>query len=91
MPELNFRVKIQGGKKTPLGVWVTPQSINGKSLSFQNGTVISENEFADIIHSAIIYYVNNGNKQCSLDTIAKSQGVKPIDDIGKLKIEGYDE
>jgi len=32
-----------------------------------------------------------GGVDSDLDAIAKFQGVQPIDDIGKLKIEGYDE
>ena len=31
-------------------------------------------------------------EECAdLDALAKAQGVQPVDDIGKLKIDGYDE
>ena len=54
VPEINIRVKIIGGKRTPLEVWVTPMAVNDKKITFQNGASINASLLANIIDMAII-------------------------------------
>ena len=45
MPELNFRLKIRGGKRLETKLDIIPQSLTGnKTITLKNGTVISEQE-----------------------------------------------
>ena len=47
MPELNFRLKISGGKRLETKIDIIPQSLNGnKKITLNNGMVISEQEIA---------------------------------------------
>jgi hypothetical protein len=57
MPEMNFRVKIIGGKRTPLEVYVTSMSVNKKEITLGNWKTISDEELAIAIDSAIIEYI----------------------------------
>ena len=58
MPELNFRIKIVGGKRTPLEVYVTSMSVNRKELTFKNGKIISDEELEGVIDGAIVEYID---------------------------------
>ena len=50
MPELNFRLKISGGKKLDTVIDIIPHSVNGdKVIKLQNGKEISEPELAKLI------------------------------------------
>ena len=50
MPELNFKLKISGGKKLGTVIDVIPQSVTGdKAIKLQNGKEISEPEIAKLI------------------------------------------
>ena len=45
MPELNFKLKISGGKRLETKFEIIPQSLTGnKTITLKNGTVISEQE-----------------------------------------------
>ena len=54
MPEIIVNVKIVGGKKTPLKVWVTSKSGNPLKITFENGVVLSPNDFEIAIDKAVI-------------------------------------
>lgn len=62
MPEINLRVKIIGGKKTPLSIYVESMAINSKSITFQNGAKISNSDFESVIDSAIIDYIDRNQR-----------------------------
>ena len=50
MPELNFRLKISGGKKLGTVIDIIPQSVTGdKAIKLQNGKEISEPIIAGLI------------------------------------------
>lgn len=67
MPEINIAVKIIGGKRTPLEVYVKPLSENGRTITFQNGAVLSDSSFEAIIDKAIIDYIEkNGTEQLTI-------------------------
>ena len=67
MPEMNLRVKIRGGKRTPLEVYVESLSINGKRIVLQDGFIISDAVMEGVIDNAIIRWINNAHPQKQLD------------------------
>ena len=42
MPEINLKIKIKGGPRTPLEVFVDSLSVNQRVIKFQNGNEISD-------------------------------------------------
>ncbi len=63
MPELNFRVKIRGGKRTPTEVHVTPMSVNEKVITFVNGRAVTSSYMASVIDKAIINFIRPEDKE----------------------------
>jgi len=57
MPELNFRVRVVGGKRTPLEIYVTSTAVNRKKITLENGKTVSDGELETAIDSAIIEYI----------------------------------
>jgi len=54
MPEINLRVKVIGGKRTPLKVIATSVAVNRKTITLKSGVTISSEELESIINNAII-------------------------------------
>lgn len=58
MPEINLRVKVIGGKRTDLKIYVENLSINKKEMTLKNGAVVTSNDLETVIHKAIIDYIS---------------------------------
>ena len=54
MPELNFRVKIIGGRKTATKVVVTCTSEMDKSITFDDLREISNDEFSEYLREKLL-------------------------------------
>jgi len=59
MPELNLRVKIICGKRTPLEVYVESQSVNSKIMKTKYGAEFLEWEIESVVDGAIIEFIDN--------------------------------
>ena len=59
MPEINIKVKIIGGKRTPTEVYAEPMAVNSKTLTFENGAKIPDIDFAEIINNAVASWIDN--------------------------------
>jgi len=58
MPEINFRVKIIGGKRTDTKVFITPP-LNSKTVTFRNGNICTSHEFTEKMYIAIMDHIQN--------------------------------
>jgi len=56
MPEINFKVKIIGGKRTPLEVWVR-RNPDIKTIELKSGVVFNNEELESVIDYAIVNYI----------------------------------
>jgi hypothetical protein len=56
MPEMNFRVKVKGGKRTNLEVTVAPM-VYKKTITLRSGVVVTSQALESIIDQAIIKYI----------------------------------
>lgn len=69
MPEINFRIKIIGGKKTYTKIYVESTAVNSRTLSFKNGAIIPDTEFEAIIRKAVTEHIVTSIKQKVLETV----------------------
>jgi len=44
--EINFNIKVKGGKRTPVEVTVYGTAVNEKVIEFSNGKTVSESQIA---------------------------------------------
>ncbi len=59
MPEMNLIVKIKGGKRTPLAVFVNSMSVNKKTITLPDNTLLSSQKMERVIRNAIIRYADH--------------------------------
>ena len=57
MPEINFRVKIIGGKRTDSRVYVESMADKNKKIVFRHGTVLSSGEINVAIRDFIVKFI----------------------------------
>ena len=57
MPEIYFRIKIKGGKKTETEIEVSNFSAKNKTIEFQNGKIISDSDFAKMIENTVERFI----------------------------------
>lgn len=58
MPEINFRIKVKGGKRTETQVGVEPYGDANKIITFKNGVTVDGNELAKEIWMSVYNYIN---------------------------------
>ena len=63
MPEINLRVKIICGKRTPLEVYVESLSVNNKTLVTQDGVKFTDLEVEAVVDNAIVEFIQNLKKE----------------------------
>ncbi len=63
MPEINLRVKIICGKRTPLEVYAESMAVNTKTLVTQDGVKFTDLEVEAVVDNAIVEFIQNLKKE----------------------------
>lgn len=78
MPEINLKVKIKGGVKTPLEVWVESLAEKVRVIRFANGNQISDRDMIDWLTGYLTRKLNKLQEPLSTPATFREKVIKKM-------------